>query len=109
MACDRFIKFEKAVPEDQLRMILEDYAAGTVTKNGDRFFLTLVGKPSFPFKRIFPGQDRINQTERWIEIWFDPDDNKTIDVLTRMADEYTNNVAEGIARMLAGFFEGELD
>ena len=48
---------------------------------------------------------------RHIELHLDvgDEDGSSIDVLTRMADEYTNNVADGIASMLHRFYEGKFE
>lgn len=105
----------KATPE-QIKMILEDYIdkAGKVKDDSSReggpaWFVVLEGKPSFPFKRVYPGHGSPSDQheERWVEVYLEERDD--IRVTTRTADEYTNNVADGIIRMLARFYGRRLD
>lgn len=104
---------EEATPE-QIEMILEDYIdkAGKVTTDSSRegspaWFVVLKGRPSFPFKRVHPAlRTFVDARERYIEVYLE---EKAIRVTTRMADEYTNNVADGIIQMLARFYGRRLD
>jgi hypothetical protein len=44
--------------------------------------------------------------ERWFEVWVGQD---CIDVITRMMDEVTNNIAQGFAKLCARWWEGEIE
>lgn len=103
----------KPTPE-QFQIILEDYIgeAGAVNTDLSRegssaWFVVLKGKPSFPFKRIHPSLDHVTHDERWVEVYLE--EKGQIRVTTRQADEYTNNVADGIVQMLARFYGRKLD
>jgi len=109
VSVDRFVRFDKKKPTlDELKNILEDYIEGigsiSYSHNGSVWFVKLPGKPSFPFKRIHPDMDNQVHEERWFEVWLGslPDN---IDVITRQADELTNVIAEGYAKIVARFFE----
>lgn len=102
----------------EMRTILEDYfnGAAIVEKNphvrGDRSWLVLLpGKASFPFKRVeqSPARDGgTNQEHRALGIYLEEKDRQ-VRLSTALADEYTNNVAEGIAKMFARYYKGELE
>jgi hypothetical protein len=119
MAADRFIYFkkERRPTRDELESVLKNFlgsqVAGEVEWNEQqsRFYVTLPGKTSFPFQDLtdalrHPFADE--KRERWIEVWMDPED-PTIDVMTRGMDEYTNVIANGIVKMLARYWEGEME
>jgi len=83
-----------------------------------RWIITLPGQPSFPFKRIcevpdpFSNHFLCHQKKRWFEVYVGSlKDKKTpgIDVITRMQDEFTNNIAEGYAKLVARYYEGRYD
>lgn len=96
----------------EIKVILEDYIgeAGKVEPDEEdldmRWTVVLPGKPSFPFKRIHPSMDVQQHEERWIEICLF---SRHLIVATRQMDEYTNNVADGIVRMLARFYSAKLE
>jgi len=113
MALDRFVNFDKRRPtKEETGLVLRDFFgpdAGTVEWKGDRFFVTLPGKSSFPFASLpdalrdpFAGGDR----ERWIEVYVT---KSQFDVITRQHDEYTNVIAEGLAQMFARYWDGKLE
>ena len=109
MAVDRFVRFGDRKPTlDELKYILEDYIEGvgliSHSHNGSVWFVKLPGKPSFPFKRIYPEMGSQVHEERWFEVWLGslPDN---IDVITRQADELTSVIADGYAQIVARFFE----
>lgn len=111
MSLDRFIRFKKCPPRKELKNILEDYlnGAGEVVEGKNKHWLdvSLMGNPSFPFRRI-AGLEKNqsiyeNLEGRWIEIFLDA---KHFSVITRSQDEYTNDVAVGIARMLSRYYNG---
>lgn len=119
MSRDRIIDLPKPigpVGRLQTQYILEDYinGAGTVRWDKDRWYVTLLGKPSWPLKRVLPPRPEV-QEERWIEVF--PGllaENsgpliETLTVITRMQDTYTNDVATGIAMVLLRFFDGKAE
>lgn len=125
MALDRFVYFEKEVPtREQVTIILEDYlhGLGEIDRDDkDRVFVKIPGAYSSPFRRINeraardqkvfgPGGD-LEDPGRWFEVFFDLNDEggKNIDVITRMADEVTNVIAEGFAKLIARYFQGRLE
>ena len=116
MASDRFIWFkgEHKVPsKDDVESVLKNFfgeGTATLSWGEGRFYATLPGTPSFPFRELpdalrdpFEGE---GDRERWIEVYMDTDN---IDVMTRGMDEYTNVLAEGIAGMIARYWQGELE
>ena len=137
MALDRFVNFKDKKPTvRQLKILLEDYlnGAGEIDYskvNQKTLYVVLPGKPSFPFRRMEP-KLKAHQTlfdevkERWFEVCFvslnqshqikkDKDSGEkykigpNIDVITRLADEYTNIVAAGFAELVARYYQAELD
>lgn len=112
MGIDRFVYWNKRRPTKlEIQQVLEDYL-GTVLTNiyveGPRITVLLQGKPRFPFRRIAEMASYTEAQEqhdrRAIEVYWT---NKSIDVITRMTDEFTNVVAEGFAALAARFWEGK--
>ena len=106
MALDRFVYWVDRRPED-VRKLAEDFFGGGAVHyedDGSRLYVTLHGAPSNPFERSEPGVGLLNrqQIERWIEVYYA--DPKYVDVITRMADSYTNALAEGFAALLAHYY-----
>ena len=117
MAYDRLINFKNSPSKKDLQFIIEDYFGAAATKvywNKDRFFIDLAGNFSFPFYRIKSLSDSIKARmaldhqikPRWIEVW---KNKKSVDVITRQADEFTNVAADGLASMICRFFDGKLE
>jgi hypothetical protein len=111
MALDRFVKFGARRPsKEEVGLVLRDFfgpEAAKVEWEGDRFYVSLPGKNSFPFASLPDGGwNPFEGHERWIEIFVN---DKQFDVITRLADEYTNVIAEGLAKMFARFWDGELE
>ena len=112
MACDRFVRWEdvsKKPTSMQVREVLEDYLGfgGWIYNNEDDWFtVQLPGLYSHPLRRQ---NTHISDAhgERFFEVCCIHDDS--IDVITRLADEFTNNVADGFAKLIARWFEGNLD
>jgi hypothetical protein len=107
MACDRFVYWrgEKKRPSKvAIRKALIGYigGAGKVYWKANRFFAYPPGVPSDPF----PGLGPPVQDTRWFEVYLHED---AIDVITRMADEFTMVVAEGFAALCARYWQGERD
>ena len=91
-------------------MLLEDYLGevATVSLNEDWFTITLPGKPSYALKRLARNDmDMDMPEERWFEVCCIH--KAAIDVITRQADEFTNNIAKGFAELVARWFKGDLD
>ena len=118
MSLDRYVNFKTKKPtKEQLQMILEDYLGGIgeIECHSSRWFVALPGKPSFPFRRLDGLEDyqaMYSQADgRYFEVYINLEpaaDNPNIDVLTRVADEFTNNVAQGFAELIARYFNAEL-
>lgn len=115
MGIDRFVYFKRGkTPKMSLvKRTLEDYLSGAATKvytDGYRVYAVLHGKPSFPFRRIRGMKKYAASSEAYDERWFEVYvDKKYVDVITRMTDEYTNQVAEGFAALCARYWEGRRD
>lgn len=119
MALDRFVRWKN--PEDkptseQIRILLEDYLGDETWVEFDRpdwFIANLPGKRSYPLRRTAPdltisqAWEESEVKERWFEVCCIHED--AVDVMTRQADEYTNNVAKGFAELVARWFHGELE
>lgn len=117
MATDRFVYFkpENFPTSEQLESFLQTLfaTAAVIEWNEDtgRFFVSLPGEYSnlIPERNLPEGETR----ERWIEVI--PHDeanaqgNMTIDVLTRVADQFTQFTAFGIVFYLCQVFEGEAE
>lgn len=114
MSNDRFINFSKRPAKAAIAKFLADFVgeAGRLEWSVDRWIITLVGKPSACFKqfkrRVTKGYRELFelQPSRWIEVW---PGQYCIDVLTRTMDEFTNAVAEGMAKCIARFWDGSLE
>lgn len=119
MAQDRFVYFtQDSTPSiEEVRLVLTNFlgGAGEVTYSVDRFFVSLPGKPTLPFKGL-PGvtiPPIYYPEERWIEVWYGDDPRRGIilDIMTRHGDEFTDALADQIAKMFARYWKGraELD
>lgn len=119
MACDTFVVWEqreKQPKKEVIRKVLEDYVAGLAEVEwiDDRWIVTLPGQPSWPFQRVGPASQsqraswrelHVSTPGRWFEVYVG---EHNIDVITRTADEVTNNVAQGFAALMARGFDGKL-
>lgn len=126
MACDRFIdwkKNEKRPSREEIEVVIQDYFGPVATEvrwKDERFYITLLGKQSHPFEHVDPDHPVARTTlhyrklaeegkasaERWIEVWMGPD---SMDVITRMADPFTNACAKDLAWHIAGQWNGDLE
>lgn len=116
MAYDRFIYWtDKKPTKDQLKLVLTNYLDGAATEiewDKDRFFVTLIGKRSFPFVGLGSSREENELAlcaeikERWIEVC---PSKGGLDVITRMADAFTNDVASGLAESIARYWGGRLE
>lgn len=113
MSADRFVLFkgESRPNHKDLYTILHDYVGGGGTLDilSDRVIVDLPGKPSFPFKSIYPhiAMACECQETRWFEVWLSQD-CLTLDVITRMQDEYTSSIADGFVRLCVRFWGGTM-
>lgn len=118
MASDRFVHFKKdrrPTREEIERLLGNFFGDGTTTSiewEGGRFYVSLPGHLSFPFAGLM---DEVTSMEmataeddrgRWIEVYVA---RTNVDVITRGMDEYTNVLADGLAEVIARFWDGELD
>jgi hypothetical protein len=116
MGIDRFVYWKKKLGPSlkETKATLEDYLGGAalsvtidVVNDPNRIIALLHGKPSFPFRRnkeVGKSREMTEQhDERWLEVYWT---KGSIDVITRMTDEYTNVVAEGFAALCARFWQG---
>lgn len=113
MAHDRFVYWRKERPtREQLQMVLEDYVLrlGVVEWETDRFFVTLPGKCRHPLTRVTDRRavEAMNEgpRERWFEVYVGEDH---IDVITRLMDQVTEDIARGFAVVVARFWDGKLE
>ena len=119
MSTDYLVRFNNVpVPaRDDVCKLLEDYvgAGGTVRWVGEqnRFYVDLLDGYSDPLQRLdtyfamlyedLSKEHDGSPRPRWIEVWFGDD---CIDVMTRMADDFTMAIAKGIAAKIARFWDG---
>lgn len=114
MARDSFIWFKERVPTlEELKFILEDYLQGfgaEIKCDEDRWFVKLPGTPSFPFARVCPMITSFPE-DRWFEVYVASleEEDKCIDIITRMQDELTNNIATGYYNIICRYYEAEGD
>lgn len=113
MSLDRYVHWnEKKPTREEVQHVLEDYLGGPETADVRQEQETwwtcgLPGKPTHPFART-PNAPQVTpeHQERWFEVTYD-DDRLTI--TTRAADEFTNVVAEGFAKLCARFWQGRFE
>jgi hypothetical protein len=108
MARDRFVWFDAPAPTatapaaddlgDYLRLYVSD--GGTVEWSRDRWMVTLPGTPRDLAGRL--GPEDMPEC-RWFEVWRS---DESVDVITRMADAFTNAVADGFAARVAERWRG---
>lgn len=110
MTLDRFIHFKERRPShEEAERIIKHYIgeAGSIEWVIDRWMVTLQGLVSHPFEGMgVPEIPKEARTERWLEIYFQP--NKPMDIMTRMQDEFTNAVADQLAKAFGRFYKAEL-
>jgi hypothetical protein len=98
---------------EDVRKTLEHYLGGAGEVRWDagtaRFYATLPGRPTHPFAwdptavaMPEPGDLRL------FEVWPDPR-GRCLCVITRMQDEFTNNVAAGFAALCARRWRGRIE
>lgn len=112
MASDHFLKLPEPVQWDEIQTIVKNYLGEALVDfeapNKKFFMVTLAGIPSHPFQDIARARAVYEpQMSRWIE--FTQTGKKKFAVTTRLADEYTNCVASGIAKCLARWYQADLE
>ena len=104
MACDRFVYWNERKPtREQINELLWDFLGTfclSIEWNSDRYIATLRGPATRMFKR--QGTNRGHRPDRFMEIWLS---KKSMDVITREADDATNALADEFARRCAKFYE----
>lgn len=114
MAYDQIVIFKKDRPtKDELREAIVNYfggyAVGPPLWKDNRWYVKLVGKGSFAWPAHLgkrPTQEVVRE-ERWIEVYCD-NFVEEVDVITRQQDEATVNLARGFVRLIARFWDGEI-
>lgn len=99
-------KLDKA----EVQNVLEDYVGGAgvvVPKEKGVWLIYLPGKLSFPFKRVFPDQNRLDET--WDRVIGVHVLGQYVRITTDLMDEFTNNVADGLTALVVRFYEGKLE
>lgn len=126
MSRERRLYFGAKPPTtSQVRAFLVDYCGGAAKRIywqhlGCRYYVTLIGAPSRATRRV-RHHSRASRwmdpdlKSRWIEVFAYPQDlssSKSLPnygVITRHADEFTNDVADGIATRLACAYGGRME
>jgi hypothetical protein len=118
MSSDVFVYWNKGKPiptKDEVERVIVQFfgeTAKAVTWDQDRFFVTLIGTWSHPLRGIADispgllGMGEPPYSARCLEVW---PSKGSLDVITRMQDEYTNTCAMGLAKVFARYWEGELE
>lgn len=119
MSIDRLVKFKSRVPTVvDLVKVAEDFLSdaalvgcGYSTIPHSRIVVHLPGKPTFPFGRVSDLKQDFPHKVRGFEVFITGlfGDQPNINVVTRQTDEFTNVVADGYAKLIARFYEAELE
>jgi len=121
MASDRFIHFEAKRPtHEQVGWVIEDYlgvAAVSIVwhERSSRWVVLLPGTKSVACRRVAPESawarcaDDLSEENRVIEVFFtERGADEQLSVITRLQDEYTDTVADGLATLLARYWGGKV-
>jgi hypothetical protein len=113
VSTDNFVRFHKVIPtRKQIKLILEDYLneLGDISYDKTTFYAVIPGRPKNPFEKLAKLSPH-PYSERWFEVYIGSlkDEQPSIDVITRQADELTYNIALGFAKLLARYFQAKLD
>lgn len=112
MSLDRIVYWREQPPAQRaVVMLLRDYmgGAGRVRWHAGtgRYFIDLPGHCSSPTWRVgHVGRSFEPGAKRWIEVFLH---NDCVDVITRVADDFTNGIAERLADVLARAFDGKAE
>jgi hypothetical protein len=120
MACDRIVWFQKEEGRqptwNEIELVTKqffgDAAKVAVSRAGERFVVTLVGKWSHPLRGVLP----VHPGElEWGEAPFDvrvievvPGDYN-VDIITRHQDQFTHACAAGLAKVFVLGWRGRLE
>lgn len=111
MARDVVIRWKEKPTKKQIGYVLRDFFNGAATEirwKKDRWFITLPGKPKKALGRVVDFDFPCRDDERWIEVWPDPK-GKSLYLMTRMQDHYTNALVDGMAKLIAWWTKGIID
>ena len=117
MSTDRTIRCTGKKPSrGEVKKLLHDFFNGAhdgIKWDRDRFFVRLPGKARDALAGVDAtvgmrescreGAGAVLPSERWIEVWVNPVDG-SFDVITRMADDYTCALADGITAIIARYW-----
>lgn len=126
MSTDRVIRWRKnkKPTKEQIGMVCEDYVSRIGTVRWDeargRYYISLPGPCSHPLRRM-PGIGAVGHVYdppppgsdeppfiRWIEVYI-PEKEDYLNIMTRHQDPITNAIAERLAEIFAGFWNGKRD
>lgn len=124
MSADNFVwwkkgKDAKKPTRAEAELVIKDFFGAAMLKEcrwgKDRFFVTLIGDWSQPLTHVVSKElrKRIEATApepgwegRHLEVWLGDD---SLDVMTRMQDEFTHVCARGLAAVFARYWHGRLE
>lgn len=111
MALDRFVLWgERRPTRDEVAQIVTDFLGGVGDVKWDdvRCVVSLPGKNTHPLRSVDPrlGGSERDEGERWIEVYYGEDN---VDVITRLADSFTNGLAARLALTLAHYYGAGYD
>lgn len=110
MAHDRFVYWKNEAPaQEKVQEEIVNFLGGigSVEWTGDRFLVLLPGETLGEW-RGDTFLDGSNFERRYFEVWLDPK-GKSLDVITRHADEFTVGVADRFASLTARRWYGTLE
>lgn len=114
MAFDRFIYWTDLIPSKKdIELVLVNFFgdAAEVKWNKDRWFVTLKGETSVALKDVCKYaaefHNELMSDTRWIEVWWS--EGRCIDIITRMQDDYTNCLAEGLEAVIKRHWRAKND
>lgn len=111
MALDRYVMFPhgKGPTAEQVELVVRNFFGGgaRIEQLHGHHVVTLPGKPTWTFEGIEPDPwPRLRNEERIIEV---SGRGATVMVTTRRADEYTNVVSRGLAKVFGSYWDGEVE
>jgi len=107
MARDLFISLPVLPEKSLLESVIQSFfgEAGEVEWSEDRWIVSLPGEPSWPYAALLPEVGKDYGPERWLEVFY----GNPINVITRLADPYTNALAKGLAECITLYWESTLE
>jgi hypothetical protein len=120
MAADVFVRWktDKRPTREDVEKVIQDFFGPVATEikwDKDRFFITLMGKWSMPLMRVVDNSTKRMLTAmapeppddgRYMEVWLS---KESMDVLTRRQDDFVHACQDGLARVFARRWEGEVE